>query len=94
MNIDEIAKKAGVSRSTVSRVLNNHPRVKESTRRDIRQVIKELNYYPNAAARSLASRRADVIGVLVYNITQPFWTGVFSGVEQYIAQNKGETSIH
>lgn len=87
MNIDEIAKKAGVSRSTVSRVLNNHPRVKDSTRHEIRQVIKTLSYYPNAAARSLASRRANVIGVLVYNITQPFWAGVFSGVEQYVTQN-------
>ncbi|MCL2867318.1 MAG: LacI family transcriptional regulator [Clostridia bacterium] len=87
MNINEIAKKAGVSRSTVSRVLNDHPRVKASTRQDIRRVINDLNYYPNAAARSLASRRTDVIGVLVYNITQPFWTGVFSGIEQYVTQN-------
>ena len=87
MNIDEIAKKAGVSRATVSRVLNHHPRVKEATRQGIWQVIEELNYYPNAAARSLASRRAGVIGVLVYNITQPFWAGIFSGVEQYVTQN-------
>lgn len=89
MTIEEIAKKTGVSRSTVSRVLNNHPRVKESTREAIWQVINELNYIPNAAARSLASRRTDVVGVLVYNITQPFWAGLFSGIEQYISQNTG-----
>lgn len=87
MNIDEIAMRVGVSRSTVSRVLNNHPRVKESTRQSILRAIEDLNYYPNAAARSLASRRADVIGILIYNITKPFWAGIFSGAEQYIAQN-------
>jgi len=87
MNIDEIASKAGVSRTTVSRVLNNHPSVKEKTRQTIRQIIESMNYIPNAAARSLASKRNDVIGVLVYNITQPFWAGIYAGIEQYVSQN-------
>jgi LacI family transcriptional regulator len=87
MNIDEIARKAGVSRATVSRVLNNHPSVKEKTRQTIRQIIESIDYIPNAAARSLASKRNDVIGVLVYNITQPFWAGIYAGIEQYISQN-------
>ena len=87
MNIDEIASKAGVSRATVSRVLNNHPSVNEKTRQAIRQIIESMNYIPNAAARSLASKRNDVIGILVYNITQPFWAGIYAGIEQFVSQN-------
>ncbi|MDR2932466.1 MAG: LacI family transcriptional regulator [Oscillospiraceae bacterium] len=85
MTINEIAKKANVSRSTVSRALNNHPRVSAETRQAVLRVVQEMNYIPNAAARSLASKRSSVIGMLVYNITQPFWASVFSGVEQYIS---------
>ena len=86
MNINEIARKANVSRSTVSRVLNNHPKVREDTRKAVQAVINELNYIPNAAARSLASRKTNVIGVLIYNIVQPFWTGLFAGIEGYVCQ--------
>ena len=71
MKIDEIAKRAKVSRSTVSRVLNNNPRVNLKTRQLVNHVIQEMNYVPNAAARSLASKRSSVIGVLIYNINQP-----------------------
>lgn len=87
MNINEIAQRANVSRSTVSRVLNKHPRVKEETRQAVLRVMEEMHYIPSAAARSLASKRNNIIGMLVYNIAQPFWAGVFSGVEQYISQH-------
>lgn len=53
MNIKDIAKLAQVGVSTVSRVLNNHPDVKESTRQKILEVIKESNYIPNNSARIL-----------------------------------------
>ncbi|MFA9380369.1 MAG: LacI family DNA-binding transcriptional regulator [Acetanaerobacterium sp.] len=86
MNINEVAKKAKVSRSTVSRVINNHPTVKENTRIAVQRVIDELNYIPNAAARSLASNKTNIIGVLVYNIIQPFWGGIFAGIEQGVSQ--------
>lgn len=85
MKIDEIAKRAKVSRSTVSRVLNNNPRVNLKTRQLVNHVIQEMNYVPNAAARSLASKRSSVIGVLIYNINQPYWSGIFSGIEQETA---------
>lgn len=88
MNIDEIAKKAKVSRSTVSRVINNYPTVKENTRLAVQKVIEELNYIPSAAARTLASKKTNVIGVLIYNITQPFWSGIFAGIEQYISKTE------
>lgn len=81
MNIDLIAKKAGVSRATVSRVINNFPGVREETRKKVEEVINELNYIPSAAARSLVRRRSNIIGALIYNITQPFWGNYISGIE-------------
>lgn len=65
LTIEHIASLAGVSRSTVSRVLNNHSGVKPSVRERVLAVIQEQNYTPQAAARSLASARSDSIGVLI-----------------------------
>ncbi|KAB8143842.1 LacI family transcriptional regulator [Chloroflexia bacterium SDU3-3] len=65
LTIEEIATLAQVSRSTVSRVLNNHPNVRAAVRERVMQVIQEHNYAPRAAARSLASNRTHSIGVLV-----------------------------
>lgn len=87
MTIDEIAKRAKVSRSTVSRVMNNNPSVKEDTRRQVERVIRDMNYVPNAAARSLVNKRASVVGTLIYNITQPYWSAIFAGVEQEMVGN-------
>jgi DNA-binding LacI/PurR family transcriptional regulator len=61
MTIEDIATLAGVSRSTVSRVLNDHPRVSPDVRERVRQVIAEHGYTPHAAARSLAGSRTNVI---------------------------------
>jgi LacI family transcriptional regulator len=65
MNLEDIARLAGVSRSTVSRVVNDDPRVSEAVRARVKAVIAEHNYHPNAAARSLASRRTRVVGLLI-----------------------------
>jgi LacI family transcriptional regulator len=65
MNLEDIAKLAGVSRSTVSRVINDDPRVSAAVRERVRKVIAETNYRPNAAARSLASRRSRVVALLI-----------------------------
>ncbi|MHB8063227.1 MAG: LacI family DNA-binding transcriptional regulator [Ruminiclostridium sp.] len=81
MNIDLIAKKAGVSRATVSRVINHFPGIKEETRKKVEDVIKEVNYIPSAAARSLVRKKSNIIGALIYNITQPFWGNYISGIE-------------
>ena len=64
MTIERIAELAGVSRSTVSRVINNSPDVREETRVRVMRVIEEQGYYPNAAARSLASRKSRTIAVV------------------------------
>ncbi len=65
MNLEEIARIAGVSRSTVSRVVNGDARVSQEARLRVQTVISDNNYHPNAAARSLASRRTRMIGLLV-----------------------------
>ncbi len=66
INIFDIARITGVSKTTVSRVINNQPGVREDTRNKILEAIEKLNYIPNQAARSLVSRKAGVIGV-IYN---------------------------
>lgn len=74
MNIRDIAKIAGVGVSTVSRVINNHPDVKEETRIKILQIIKESNYIPNNSARILKQNNAKNIGVLVKGVFNPFFS--------------------
>lgn len=86
MNIYEIAKKADVSRATVSRVINNLPGVREETRRRVLDVISEENYIPSAAARSLVCKTSNIIGLLIYNITQPYWGGIATGIEAGVAE--------
>ena len=65
LTIENIASLAGVSRSTVSRVLNNHPGVRPDVRERVLHVIQQYNYVPQAAARSLASARTNTIGLLI-----------------------------
>ncbi len=65
MNLEDIAKLAGVSRSTISRVVNNDPRVSEAVRARVLRIIAETSYHPNAAARSLASRQSRIFGLVI-----------------------------
>ncbi len=65
MNMETIAQLANVSRSTVSRVANDDPRVSPEVRERVQRIIREQNYHPNAAARSLASRRTGILGLLI-----------------------------
>jgi DNA-binding LacI/PurR family transcriptional regulator len=65
----DVARLAGVSHQTVSRVLNGHPNVREQTRLRVRAAITELGYRPNTAARALATGRTQVVGVVAQNST-------------------------
>ena len=65
MNIEEIAKISGVSRSTVSRVINNDARVSEETRRRVQEVINRLGFQPNVMARSLAGGKSHILGLVI-----------------------------
>jgi len=80
MTTSEIAKKLGISRGTVSRVINNHPNVKEETRKRVLEALKACNYIPNEAARSLVMKRDFRIAVVVFSEPKFFWKQVECGV--------------
>ena len=79
--IKEIAKIANVSLMTVSRALNNNPRVREQTRKKILNIAKELNYRPNRIARSLVSKKSNLISLIVADIRNQFFAELARGIE-------------
>jgi LacI family transcriptional regulator len=80
--IKDIARKAGVSYATVSRALNGKYGVKPSTRERVLHIARRLGYRPNAVARGLVTRRTMTIGLIVPDITNPFFPEVAEGVEE------------
>lgn len=83
ITINDVAKEAGVSISTVSRVLNGNYPVKKETREKVEVAIKKLNFQPNPIARSLVSKKTMSIGVVVPSITNMYFTEVIEGIERY-----------
>jgi DNA-binding LacI/PurR family transcriptional regulator len=81
VTIQRVAREAGVSTMTVSRVLNARPDVSPETRRRVQQVIERLSYQPNAIARSLVSRRTRTLGLITADFGDYFFTEVISGAE-------------
>jgi len=79
--IKDVAKIAGVSTATVSRVLANHARVSEKTRQKVLGAVEQLNYRPNLIARSLRVQKSAKIGLLVSDIRNPFFTAIGRAVE-------------
>ena len=73
VNILDVAERAGVSKSTVSRVINQPDTVKEALRLRVQQAIKELDYRPNLSARSLVSNRTNYISLIIPDITNPYF---------------------
>ncbi len=65
-NINQVAKKAGVSSMTVSRVINTPDKVSKETREKVLKAIEECHYYPNSFARGLASNKKYIIGIVIY----------------------------
>lgn len=91
--LKEIAQLAGVSRSTVSRVINDEPKVRAEVRQRVWRVVKELGYHPNAAARSLVSRSSQTLGVVIPEtldtvFVNPFFPSVLRGIAEAINENK------
>jgi LacI family transcriptional regulator len=72
---------------TVSRVLNGSNHVAPGTRQRIQQAIEDLGYFPNALARGLSTGRTKTVGVVVGDITNPYWTAVASGAEEALHRN-------
>jgi LacI family transcriptional regulator len=92
MNLEDIAKKAGVSRSTVSRVINDDPNVNTQTREHVWHVIRQENFQPNPAARALVRRRTEIIGVAIptteniFFTDNDYFTRILAGVSQMTRQ--------
>jgi LacI family transcriptional regulator len=82
VTIRDVAAEAGVSPMTVSRVINDSPRVNEETRRRVQAAVARLGYVPNRLARGLIQRRTSALGVIVPDVANPFFTLVVRGVEE------------
>jgi len=85
-NIYDVAKKAGVSRSTVSRVINNQESVKDDKRARVLEAIKEMNYTPNATARALAMNKTNTIGVIARELTESFNSKFIDAIHTFADQ--------
>ena len=96
LTLEDIGRLAGVSRSTVSRVLNNQPSVKTSVRERVEEVIRRTGYTPNVAARSLVSGRSGVIGLVIPSrvhslFEDPYFSRLIQGIST--ASNQSGTTL-
>jgi DNA-binding LacI/PurR family transcriptional regulator len=92
ITIIDIAKKLGISPSTVSRALSDHPDIKNATKDQVRKAAKELRYSPNTIAQSLKNNRTTTIGVMIPEIDSDFFSSAISGIEE-VAYQAGYTII-
>ncbi|HVZ79319.1 MAG TPA: LacI family DNA-binding transcriptional regulator [bacterium] len=94
VTIYDVAHKAGVSISTVSRVLNNNPNVLEDTRQKVLQAIAELKFKPNPIARGLVARQTNLIEVVFswsgyqFNLQSAWYVGLLNGINEVVQENQ------
>lgn len=81
ITIYDVAREAGVSMATVSRVVNGNPNVKPTTRKKVSDVIERLQYRPNAVARGLASKKTTTVGVVIPSVTNLFFASLARGID-------------
>ncbi len=82
ITIRDVAREAGVSHQTVSRVINNHDKISVATRRRVEEAIRTLNFRPSRTARNLATQRTLTVGLLVPNIANPYFAEVAHGAQE------------
>lgn len=86
--IREVARRAGVSHQTVSRVINNSPEVTAETRALVLRAIAELDYHPNANAVGLSRNRSDIVGVISQSVTSSFFAQIVDGIAQALQSHE------
>lgn len=86
-SVKEVAKRAGVSSATVSRVLNNDPAVKPETRNKVLHIIRELNYKPNLMAKNLRKQSSKTIVMVLPTMANPFFAGIARGAQAAISES-------
>lgn len=96
--IKDVAREAGVSTSTVSRVISRDSRISQKTRENVIKVMEKLNYYPNSIARSLANKKTDTIGVIMPShkediFMNPFFQESLRGINFVTSQNSYDILI-
>lgn len=82
VTIHDIAKKLNITASTVSRALNDSPRISDKTKKAVLQLAKDLNYRPNNVASALRNGKTQIIGMLVPSINRAFFSSIIRGVEE------------
>ena len=93
MNIREIAKRARVSTATVSRTINRNPTVRPQLARRVWKIVDELGYFPSTQARALVSGRSRTFGLIVSEITNPFFPEIVHVFEETALQNNYEILV-
>ena len=88
VTIYTVAREARVSMATVSRVVNGNPNVKPETRKKVLDVIKQLNYRPNAVARGLASKKTTTVGVVIPDVTNAYFAELALGIDDIASMYK------
>ena len=88
LTIEDVARQAGVSISTVSRVMNNTDYIADATRLKVQEAINALDYRPNALARGLKQMKTNSIGLILSDLQNPFWLMVLEGIED-VCQEAG-----
>lgn len=94
LTIKDISRIAGVGVSTVSRVLNNHPDVKDETREKVLEVIKDVKYIPNNSARNLKRNGTNSIGILIKGIHNTFFSKMIKSIEEKITEKHYSMILH
>lgn len=85
ITIHDIARELGISGSTVSRALNNNPRISKATRDAVQKLAKTYNYLPNTMASSLRKGKGNTVGVVIPNINRSFFSNVIGGIEEILS---------
>ena len=93
MNIREIAKRARVSTATVSRTINRHPSVQPQLAKRVWRIVEELGYFPSTQARALVSGRSRIFGLIVSEITNPFFPEIVHVFEQIALEHNYEILV-
>lgn len=88
ITIYDVAREAGVSMATVSRVVNGNPNVKPATRKRVNEIIEKLDYRPNAVARGLASKRTTTVGVIIPSVSNVFFASLARGIDDIAVMYK------
>ena len=92
--MQDVADLAGVSKKTISRIINNSPSVNEVTRRGIQELIREIGYRPDPQARGLASKRSFLVGLITDNPTPQYVVNIQHGILDVLRQTGYELVVH